>query len=84
MSLDKLHGVAENNLKDGLKSLGFDMSKHVSLAMYTPCVMLTFSEGLEALFPHHLGHYIGLAVHDAPGYSRTGKLKKGQCITIEP
>lgn len=30
MSLDRLHGVAENSLKDGLKSLGFDLSKHVS------------------------------------------------------
>lgn len=30
MSLDKLHGVAENSLKDGLKSLGFDLSKYVS------------------------------------------------------
>jgi intermediate cleaving peptidase 55 len=36
------------------------------------------------LFPHHLGHYIGLDVHDCPGYSRGYSLKAGQCITIEP
>lgn len=39
---------------------------------------------MESLFPHHVGHYLGLAVHDAPGYSRTLKLRKSHCITIEP
>jgi len=29
MSLDQLHGVAESKLKDGLGSLGFDLSNHV-------------------------------------------------------
>ena len=29
MSLDKLHRVTENGLRDGLKGLGFDMSGHV-------------------------------------------------------
>ena len=36
------------------------------------------------LFPHHLGHYVGLDVHDCPGYSRGYNLKAGQCITVEP
>ncbi|KAK3699813.1 aminopeptidase [Vermiconidia calcicola] len=69
MSLDKLHRVAENGLKNGLKDLGFDTSR-------PGC--------LDTLFPHHVGHYIGLDVHDAPGYPRTDKLKENQCITIEP
>lgn len=30
MSLDKLHGVAEDELRDGLQQLGFDLSKNVS------------------------------------------------------
>lgn len=67
-SLDKLHRIAENGLLDGLKGLGFNMS----------------GDTIEKLFPHHLGHYVGLDVHDAPGYPRTGRLKAGQCITIEP
>lgn len=68
MTLDKLHRVCENGLKDGLKSIGFDVS----------------GNALEKLFPHHVGHYIGLDVHDAPGYPRTDRLRAGQCITIEP
>ncbi|KAK5798054.1 hypothetical protein VI817_004345 [Penicillium citrinum] len=68
LSLDRLHGIAENGLKDQLKQLGFDMS----------------GSAINTLFPHHLGHYIGLDVHDCPGYSRGYDLKAGQCITIEP
>ena len=68
LSLDKLHAIAENGLKDQLEQIGFDMS----------------GKAIETLFPHHLGHYIGLDVHDSVGYSRKVVLSKGHCITIEP
>ncbi|KAI6792246.1 peptidase M24 [Hortaea werneckii] len=68
MTLDSLHRIAEQNLRSGLQDLGFDLRKN----------------GLDVLFPHHVGHYIGLDVHDAPGHPRTDKLKENQCITIEP
>ncbi|KAL9057689.1 MAG: hypothetical protein Q9162_002163 [Coniocarpon cinnabarinum] len=68
MSLDKLHGVADAALRQGLVELGFDLSKGA----------------MDILFPHHLGHYIGLDIHDCPGYPRSGNLKSGQCITVEP
>lgn len=42
------------------------------------------TQAMSVLFPHHLGHYIGLDVHDCPGYSRGYDLKAGNCITIEP
>ncbi|TKA77067.1 hypothetical protein B0A49_03428 [Cryomyces minteri] len=51
VTLDKLHTIAENGLRQGLAQIGFDMS----------------GKALETLFPHHLGHYIGLDVHDSPG-----------------
>ena len=41
-------------------------------------------QALTTLFPHHIGHYIGLDVHDSPGFPRSEKLEKGMCITIEP
>ncbi|GAB7338134.1 hypothetical protein MBLNU457_4489t1 [Dothideomycetes sp. NU457] len=68
MTLDALHRVAEEGLRDGLKGLGFDLS----------------GNAMETLFPHHVGHYIGMDVHDAPGHPRTDRLKTNQCITIEP
>ena len=68
MSLDKLHGVAERDLRDSLEQLGFDMS----------------GNAIETLFPHHLGHYIGLEVHDSVGQSRKAILRAGQCVTVEP
>ncbi|KAK2740500.1 hypothetical protein FQN55_008843 [Onygenales sp. PD_40] len=68
LSLDMLHGIAEKGLREQLQALGFDVS----------------GNAMTTLFPHHLGHYIGLDVHDCPGYPRTHELEKGQCITIEP
>ncbi|RJE25913.1 Xaa-Pro aminopeptidase [Aspergillus sclerotialis] len=68
ISLDRLHAIAESGLKDQLQQLGFDVS----------------GNAMGILFPHHLGHYVGLDVHDCPGYLRSNGLKAGQCVTVEP
>ncbi|RMZ84550.1 hypothetical protein DV737_g1228, partial [Chaetothyriales sp. CBS 132003] len=68
INLDKLHSIAERQLAEQLKQIGFDMS----------------GSAIETLFPHHLGHYIGMDVHDTVGYSRKVTLQQGHCITIEP
>ncbi|PGH14992.1 hypothetical protein AJ79_02672 [Helicocarpus griseus UAMH5409] len=68
LSLDMIHNIAERGLREQLKALGFDVS----------------GNAMTTLFPHHLGHYIGLDVHDCVGYPRHHELEKGQCITIEP
>lgn len=68
VTLDKLHQITENGLRDQLQQLGFDLS----------------GDAMSILFPHHVGHYIGLDVHDVPGYPRNVILKAGHCITIEP
>ena len=39
---------------------------------------------MDRIYPHHVGHYIGLDVHDTPNISRGRKLQEGFCITIEP
>ncbi|ETN39259.1 uncharacterized protein HMPREF1541_05482 [Cyphellophora europaea CBS 101466] len=67
-TLDKLHNIAQTQLADQLRQLGFDMS----------------GKNIEQLFPHHLSHYIGMDVHDTTGYSRRAVLAEGHCITIEP
>lgn len=68
MSLEDIHSITARGLLDQLKGLGFDVT----------------SATLDQLFPHHVGHYIGLDVHDCPGYSRRELLRRGHCITIEP
>lgn len=68
VTLDKLHQITENALSDQLQQLGFTLN----------------GDAMGVLFPHHVGHYIGLDVHDVPGYPRNVILKEGHCITIEP
>ncbi|KAF2669850.1 putative metallopeptidase family M24 [Microthyrium microscopicum] len=68
LSLDEIHNVATRSLKDGLKRLNFDVS----------------GNAMDILFPHHLGHHIGLDVHDCRKIPRRDKLKDGMCVTIEP
>ncbi|KAK3191458.1 aminopeptidase [Lecanicillium sp. MT-2017a] len=68
MSLEDIHGVTVRGLIEQLKAIGFDVS----------------GSNIDQLFPHHVGHYIGLDVHDCPGYSRRELLRPGHCVTIEP
>ncbi|CUS07551.1 unnamed protein product, partial [Tuber aestivum] len=69
VSLDEVHEVSEMELESELKRLGFD---------------LTSSRLRSVLFPHHVGHYVGLDIHDCGSYSKSGKLRAGQCVTVEP
>jgi intermediate cleaving peptidase 55 len=69
LSLDKLHSIACNSLAAGLKDLGFNMDNR---------------DAISTIFPHHVGHYLGLDVHDSPGLSRSRKLEKGMVVTVEP
>ena len=68
LTLDRLHRIAARTLEEGLKELGFEMREG----------------GIEVLFPHHVGHYVGLDVHDSPGLTRGKPFEKGMCVTVEP
>ncbi|TPX18848.1 uncharacterized protein E0L32_011463 [Thyridium curvatum] len=68
LSLDRIHAVVEDALRAGLVELGFDTS----------------GDAMSVLFPHHVGHYVGLDVHDTPGYPRHVALRPGHCVTVEP
>lgn len=39
---------------------------------------------VNKLFPHYIGHQLGLDVHDTPEASRHQSLEAGQVLTIEP
>ncbi|KAJ3273564.1 hypothetical protein HDV01_004331 [Terramyces sp. JEL0728] len=39
---------------------------------------------MNIIYPHHVGHYIGLDVHDTASVSRSKALGEGMCLTIEP
>ncbi|KAI5467704.1 peptidase M24, structural domain-containing protein [Mariannaea sp. PMI_226] len=68
LSLEDIHNVTARGLVNQLRDIGFDVT------------MSTINQ----LFPHHVGHYIGLDVHDCPGFSRREILRRGHCVTIEP
>ncbi|KAI9669792.1 MAG: hypothetical protein M1829_005047 [Trizodia sp. TS-e1964] len=68
VSLDDINLISEDLLMENLGQIGFDMSR----------------DAMATLFPHHVGHYIGLDVHDSQGCPRSRVLKTGHCITIEP
>lgn len=72
LTLDGVHRETEKALRAELVDLGFDVGPGGS------------SGRLETLFPHHVGHYVGLDVHDCPGYGRNVPLRAGHCVTVEP
>ncbi|XP_021348313.1 probable Xaa-Pro aminopeptidase 3 isoform X2 [Mizuhopecten yessoensis] len=57
----------------------------VSLGLMKPKDKTTdFFQELRAFYPHHVGHYLGMDVHDTPTMSRYTKLQPGMIIAIEP
>jgi intermediate cleaving peptidase 55 len=69
LSLERIHGITEEGLRRELGKIGFDMGR---------------ADAVGVLFPHHVGHYIGLDVHDTPGHPRHAPLERGHCVTVEP
>ena len=72
LSYRYLHNEAVSMLSAALKSLG---------------VALPEKESYRKYFPHGLGHYLGLDVHDVGIYQEQGKdfiLKPGMILTNEP
>ncbi|GEQ67213.1 hypothetical protein JCM33374_g877 [Metschnikowia sp. JCM 33374] len=70
-SLQSLHELSVTTLHQGLRELP-GMSS------------VTRSEVSRELFPHYIGHHLGLDLHDVPSVSRMARLVKGNVITIEP
>ncbi|KAF3991293.1 hypothetical protein FT663_02794 [Candidozyma haemuli var. vulneris] len=71
MSLHDVHELSVTTLLQGLRSLP-GLSE------------VTRSEVSRELFPHYIGHHLGLDLHDVPSASRFARLRKGNVVTIEP
>ncbi|MBE3048899.1 aminopeptidase P N-terminal domain-containing protein [Candidatus Bathyarchaeota archaeon] len=69
LSLNDLHREARSGLASELERFGFPAGGHGYV---------------DALFPHHVGHFVGMDVHDCAGASRSALLKAGNCVTVEP
>ncbi|RKP35567.1 peptidase M24, structural domain-containing protein [Dimargaris cristalligena] len=69
LSLNQIHWRSVALLKEELWSLGWQATQE---------------EIDNVLYPHHIGHYLGIDVHDTLDISRSLKLKDGMVITIEP
>ncbi|KAF9306727.1 hypothetical protein BGZ74_004172 [Mortierella antarctica] len=69
LSLNQIHDVSMRLTKEGLAKLGIKpLPNDVD----------------RRLYPHHVGHYLGMDVHDTGDISRSRVLKEGMVITIEP
>ncbi len=42
------------------------------------------AQTMNLLYPHHLGHYLGLDTHDTMNVDRNTVLAPGMVVTIEP
>lgn len=68
-SLYDIHVASVFLLHDELRQLGFEAS---------------VDDVETELYPHSIGHYLGLDLHDCPGFGIREPLKPGMAITIEP
>ncbi|KAJ2908023.1 aminopeptidase, partial [Coemansia aciculifera] len=68
-SLNEIHRRSAKVLADELKQIGLHVSDR---------------DIDEQLFPHHIGHYLGMDVHDTVDINRSQRLKKNMVVTIEP
>ncbi|KAJ2456948.1 aminopeptidase [Coemansia sp. RSA 2424] len=68
-SLNEIHRRSTKVLATELKQIGLDVSDH---------------DIDEKLFPHHIGHYLGMDVHDTVDINRSQRLKQNMVVTIEP
>lgn len=68
-SLHDIHIKSVDFMQEELANLGLESLKNLNV---------------KNIYPHYIGHNIGLDVHDVPDLQSNLPLKEGQVITIEP
>lgn len=76
VSMDHLHLISTRILTDGLLQLGFLKGHSLESALATGAY--------STYFPHSIGHYLGMDVHDTHRLSKSLPLRQNMVITIEP
>ncbi|KAH8102841.1 peptidase M24, structural domain-containing protein [Cristinia sonorae] len=73
MSLAEIHRESSDMLQKELNKIGFNLRG-------------THGAGdvARVLYPHYVGHPIGVDLHESTNHDRNGSLKAGMVITIEP
>ncbi|KAG8556332.1 hypothetical protein GDO81_018034 [Engystomops pustulosus] len=74
-SLENLYSHMLSQLGNKLRDLGIVQKKIKENHLFTVA---------RKYCPHHVGHYLGMDVHDTPDISRSLPLQPGMVITIEP
>lgn len=71
ISLNDLHEYSVDKLHANLKNItGFQNVSRLDLTRY--------------LYPHYIGHHLGLDLHDVPSTSKFVPLQSGNVVTVEP
>ncbi|KAJ3078597.1 hypothetical protein HDU99_000481 [Rhizoclosmatium hyalinum] len=78
--IDKCNERSHTSL-DELQNLAFEVLRVECSKLFGR--RLSYND-MNILYPHHVGHWMGLDVHDTGSVPRTTKLTKGMVITIEP
>ncbi|KAN0063967.1 aminopeptidase [Thecaphora frezii] len=68
-TLADLHRRSVDMLRAELKQLGFH---------------LTFGTLERILYPHYIGHWLGIDLHDVASIDRSTRLERGVVVTVEP
>lgn len=72
-SLFELHHLSKEILADGLRTLKILPDDPIKAAM-----------GLRQFYPHSIGHWLGIDVHDCHSVPSNTPLRPNMAITIEP
>eukprot|EP00455_Lapot_gusevi_P014145 TRINITY_DN17005_c0_g1_i1.p1 TRINITY_DN17005_c0_g1~~TRINITY_DN17005_c0_g1_i1.p1 ORF type:complete len:474 (+),score=44.47 TRINITY_DN17005_c0_g1_i1:92-1513(+) len=75
-TMKDINNLANQMLIDGLISLG--------IVKHTAAECLQKPELYKRFYPHSIGHYLGLEVHDTHVIPRDIPLQSGMVVTIEP
>ncbi|KAJ3101648.1 hypothetical protein HDU96_009907 [Phlyctochytrium bullatum] len=66
---------------DDLQTLAMELLRAECSRMFRRKIPMS---EMNRLYPHHVGHYLGLDVHDCPSVPRTRRLVEGMVVTVEP